>query len=252
METVGNQSTATPSTKEQSMAQLMGLAVFGEKAAAKNYSLIAQLLPPYASILNKFAAMEAKHAADFLEISQVNHVLPDKAFADRELGYLIDQVEEYFAKKDHESLMILQGFIVESLAIATYEPFIDIADEYPGSREAVKRILQEEFYHVDWITRYLRLQYFDRSGEFISLAEKVNRQGVDCVGGSMMNIADALTTVGIPGADCAGIMIDTYTRLLENVGVDQEKSQENVLEIFLPLIRKYRKISGKHSGECGS
>jgi rubrerythrin len=135
------------------MSALMGLAVFGEKVAARTYLAMAGVRPESAQLMRKFGAMEARHGTSFTLASRANDVEPDRIFADRELGYLLSQVEEYAAAADFEALAVLQGFIVESLAIATYEPFLGIADRYPGTRDAFATALADEHYHVDWITR---------------------------------------------------------------------------------------------------
>ena len=225
----------------QAMASLMGLAIFGEKVAARTYVAMAELRDDYAELLRKFAAMEARHGASFLEASRANGVEPDREFAEGELGYLIEQVDRYAANRDFDALAVLQGFIVESLAIATYEPFLGIADAYPGARQAFATALADEHYHVDWITRYLRLRYFDAVDEFLGLAQRVNTQGVDCVGGTMMNIASYLEVVGLSGADCAAGMLDGYAGLLEDVGLDQRTALRNVTTLFAPLMLKYRR-----------
>ena len=41
-------------------------------------------------------------------------------------------------------------------------------------------------------------------------------------------------------ADCAGMMMDEYTTLLEKVGIEPKKAAKNVVSLFMPLIRKYR------------
>ena len=122
----------------------MGLAVFGEKVAAKIYLLMAELKEEYAPLMKKFARMEAQHGAWFTDASRANGINPDKIFADNELGYLISQVDEHFAEKNFDALAVVQGFIVESLAIATYESFLTIADKYPGTHEVFKKALEEE------------------------------------------------------------------------------------------------------------
>ena len=76
--------------------------------------------------------------------------------------------------------------------------------------------------------------------DFLTLAGRVNVQGIDCIGGTMMKIADYLTEIGMSGADCAGTMMDEYTELLERVGIDQKKAAKNVIGLFMPLIHKYR------------
>jgi rubrerythrin len=223
----------------RAMASLMGLAIFGEKVAARTYVAMAELRDEHAALLRKFAAMEARHGSSFLQASRANGVEPDREFADRELGYLIEQVDRYAGEADFDALAVLQGFIVESLAIATYEPFLTIADRYQGAREAFAVALADEHYHVDWIIRYLRLRYFDRIDEFLALAERVNVQGIDCVGGTMMNIAGFLDEVGMSGADCAAGMLDGYAGLLETVGLDQRTALKNVTALFAPLLVKY-------------
>ena len=232
---------AKSSQTEVALERLMGLAVFGEKVAARTYAKMADLEPRWAALLTKVAAMEAHHGASFLKVSRQNGVEPDRDFADGEIGYLIAQVDDHAAAGDFDALAIIQGFIVESLAIATYEPFLEIADDYPGAREAFSTALNEELYHVEWITRYLRLRYFDAENELLDLAQRVNVQGIDCVGGTLMNIADSLETIGMSGADCAGAMMDGYSGLLERVGLEPRDAIKNVVSLFVPLMAKYRR-----------
>jgi rubrerythrin len=229
---------------QQALESLMGLAIFGEKVAARTYVAMAGLRPEYGVLLRRFAAMESSHGTSFLRASRANAVEPDKEFADRELGYLISQVDEHAAGQDFDALAVLQGFIVESLAIATYEPFLSVADRYPGTKQAFATALEEERYHVDWITRYLRLRYFDAEDDLLALAARVNVQGIDCVGGSMMSIARHLDAIGMSGADCAAGMMDGYASLLEGVGLDQRAALKNVATLFAPLMAKHRRSEG--------
>lgn len=226
---------------QPALASLMGLAIFGEKVAANTYVHMARLRPEFAALLRRFAQMEGQHATWFAQACKDLAVEPDRAFAERELGYLISQVDEHYARQDFDALAVVQGFIVESLAIATYEPFVEIADRFPGTREVFAQAARDEHYHVDWVTRYLRLRFFDRTPDFLALCERVNVQGIDCVGGTMMNIADHLQTIGLRGADCAGRMMDGYTTLLETVGLPLCDATTNVVSLFAPLIRKYRR-----------
>lgn len=228
------------SDRTMAMNRLMGLAVFGEMVAARTYVLMAQLREEFAPLLRKFAGMEGQHATWFRDASRANGIEPDKEFADNELDYLIAQVGDHHAAGDFDALAVVQGFIVESMAIAIYEPFLKVADKYPGTKERFEKALEEERYHVDWVTRYLRLRFFDREDEFLALAARVNVQGIDCIGGSMMKIADYLSTIGLSGADCTGCMMDGYTELLERVGIESKKASKNVVGLFVPLIHKYR------------
>ncbi|MEL7028611.1 MAG: long-chain fatty aldehyde decarbonylase [Pseudomonadota bacterium] len=226
-----------------SVDKLMGLAVFGELTAARTYNHMSKLRPEHGELLRKFAAMEGAHASWFMGASRDNGINPDRDFAMQELGYLTDQVNEYSDAADFDSLAVVQGFIVESLAIATYEPFLDIADRYPGSRVAFEQALREEQYHVEWIKRYFRLRFYDAEDEFVALTEKVNVRGVDCVGGTMMNIARLLDEVGISGTDCAGALMDNYAALLEEAGIERKAATRNVVKLFTPLIKAYREQS---------
>jgi hypothetical protein len=232
---------AVRSAEHQDAAEkLMGLVVFGEKVAAKNYVLMGDIKPEYNDLMRKFASMEGQHSTWFRDTSLRNGIEPNKQFADGELGYLIDQVDRYHRERDFDAIAVVQGFIVECLAIATYEPFLSIADQYEGAYEAFSRALAEERYHVDWVTRYLRLRFFDAEEDFIGLAGRVNVQGIDCVGGTLMNIVDCLNIVGLSAADCTGAMMDEYSGLLERMGVDTERATKDVISLFVPLVRKYR------------
>jgi rubrerythrin len=230
-----------PLNEQESIDKLMGLAIFGEKVAAKIYLHMSELKEEYKPLLEKFARMEAQHGAWFADVSRKNGINPDRAFADNELGYLISQVEDHFKQRNFEALAIVQGFIVESLAIATYESFLSVAHKYPGAHDVFKKALDEERYHVDWVLRYLRLRFFDAEQEFTQLAERVNVQGIDCIGGTMMNIAEYLDDIGMSGSSCAGLMMDGYTQLLETVGFEPKKATKHVVSMFMPLIQKYRR-----------
>lgn len=240
MAVIASNSTTRSSEHQAAAEKLMGLVVFGEKVAAKNYVLMGDIKPEFNDLMRKFASMEGQHSTWFRDASLRNGIEPNKPFADGELGYLIDQVDRYHAERDFDAIAVVQGFIVECLAIATYEPFLSIAHQYEGAYEAFKRALEEERYHVDWVTRYLRLRFFDAEDEFIDLAKRVNVQGIDCVGGTLMNIADCLNTVGLSAADCTGAMMDEYTALLERIGIDPEQATKDVISLFVPLVRKYR------------
>ncbi len=246
MTAAGETSTIQTTEERESAGKLMGLVVFGEMVAARTYKLMADLRPEFATILRKFASMEGQHATWFRDTSQRNGIELDKDFADKELGYLIDQVDNYSAQKDFDALMIVQGFIVESLAIATYEPFLEIAPKYEGASAAFAQALADERYHVDWVTRYLRLRFFDNHDEFMSLTDRVNVQGIDCVGGTLMSIANGLKSVGLSAADCTGAMMDEYTSLLENVGVESRRATKAVVSLFVPLAQKYRRRPEAH------
>lgn len=224
-----------------SLERLLGLAVFGEKVAARTYSRMADLESGLASDLRSFAAMEGRHSGWFLEAARQNDVTPDQAFADGELGYLIEQVEGY--RTDFEALAVLQGFIVECLAVATYQPFLKIAPRYPGTAEALSRALAEERVHMEWIARYFRERYAGDLEAFLALTQRVNTQGVDCVGGTLMNIANSLKTLGVSGSDCAANMLDEYAVLLEQVGLDSTDATRCAVSHFVPLVRKHRRPS---------
>ncbi len=241
MDTVTTLTALRPRSEQESIEKLMGLAIFGEKVAAKIYLLCAELKTEYAPLLKKFGRMEANHGGWFLDTSRKNGIEPDRAFADSELDYLVSQVDEHYANRDFDALIIVQGFIVESLAIATYESFLPIAHKYPGTFGVFEKALAEERYHVDWVVRYLRLRYFDAVDEFRQLAERINVKGIDCIGGTMMNISEYLDKIGMSGAYCAGAMMDGYTRLLESVGCEQKVATKHVVGMFMPLIRKYRR-----------
>lgn len=218
----------------------MGLAVFGEQLAARTYARMAELRPDLAGDLREFAAMEGRHSAWFQQAAAEHDVTPDKAFADAQLGYLIEQVDGYHAAGDFEALAVLQGFIVECLAIATYEPFLEVAPRFPGTEQVFRQALEDERVHVRWITALLRERFREAGDALVALAERVNGRGVDCVGGTLLDLADCLAAIGLSGADCSARMMDEYAALLEGVGLAPAAATRSVVALFVPLIRKHR------------
>lgn len=223
------------------LSRLLALAIFGEAVAARTYRAMARIKPEFNDLLQRFAAMEAQHATWFARLAKDNELEADREFAEKELGYLTDQVDRYSADNDFDALVVLQGFIVESLAISTYEPAIDAQQAPPEVRAVFEAAAKDERYHVSWVTKYLQLRFFDDQAGLLALAKRVNVQGVDCVGGSLMNIAGYLSAVGIPGSVCTGLMADNYAAMLEAAGVPSQQATAEVVSVLAPLMRKLRR-----------
>ena len=221
---------SAPVDKQQAINRLMGLAVFGEMVAARTYVLMSQLKPEFATLLKKFANMEGQHATWFRDASKANGIEPDKEFADHELDYS-PNVNDHHAAGDFSALAVVQG---SSSSIALYEPFIAVADKYPSVRVTES---WTSAYHVDWVTRYLQLSFFDE-GDTWPGEIRVNVARIDCIG--KRDEDRRLPRESNLGADCARRDDGRYTELLERVGIEQKKAAKNVVGLFMPLIHKYR------------
>jgi Long-chain fatty aldehyde decarbonylase len=222
----------TSASERLSMDRIMGLAVLGEKIAARTYALMAKLRPEHAPLLQQLAHTEGVHATWFGDICVRNGLAPDRELADKELGHLIALVDAHYAAGDFDALAVLQGFLVEGLAIATYGPFVQAARKYVGLAEVFARALEEARVHVEWVTAYLRERFAGRDAELIALVERVNSQGVERLGGTLTNLTSYLSCVGMSGADCAGSMTDEYVALLERVGIDPRRATKNAVSLF--------------------
>jgi rubrerythrin len=243
-----NASPVARDAHDEPMGCLMALAVFGERLAAKTYLAMAALEPRHAGTLRRFAQMEAGHAASFVRVSRNHGLVLGADFAAARLSYLEEQIERYREAGRFDALAVLQGLIVESLAIATYEPFLAIADRYPGAGEVFAAALADEREHVDWMTGYLLARFADTPAALAALAEEVNQSGVDCVGGTLVDIGGYLEAAGLPASQCASAMIDGYAGLLARSGMSEDAALREVVRSFLPLLRRYQAARRARAG----
>jgi hypothetical protein len=229
-----------PVREQGGMDRLMGIAVLAEKLAAHAYAQLAELRPEESALLLRFAHAETQHASWLGKASAANGFQPDRAFAERELGHLVSQVSAYRAEQDFDAIAVLQGFLLQGLVIATYDPFLDIARRYVGLSQVCSRALAEARHHVDWIARYLHLRFFDRQGELIALVQRVVVRGAHCVGAAWLSYPEYLTGVGLSGAACAGALTDEHAQLLQRAGVEERLATRTALGLVLPAARRCR------------
>jgi rubrerythrin len=216
--------------------RLVAMAVSGEKIAAETYVLMSLLRSEHSERLRGFAAIETQHAATFADAGRREGLLPDRLFTDRVLGSCIAQIGEHYAARDFDALAIVQSFVVEALAIATYEPFA--RGHRNGTHEAFRRGLDEERQHVEWLTRYLRLRYFGEEESFLAACARVNTPCITGLGRAFAEIGQDFAALGIEGADCASSMMVQYRGLLDRVGVEHVGASRHVEQMFRPVLQE--------------
>lgn len=134
-------------------ARINGLVVVGEGLADRHFRLLARAIPADAGLLRRLAAMEGRHARDFVDCGAQLGIRPAFAFAQRQFDPLHGLFRACEQRGDLAGCLALQCLIVECFAVASYRCYLPVADPYAASITAA--VLRDEAEHLDYGERWL-------------------------------------------------------------------------------------------------
>ncbi|WP_287129890.1 aldehyde oxygenase (deformylating) [Candidatus Cyanaurora vandensis] len=152
-------------------SRINALVIEGEAQAVHNYEQLAELIPAEAETLRKLAAMENRHRAGFTACGRNLQVEPDMAFAKRFFQSLEDNFRVAADTGDLAACLVIQSLIIECFAIAAYNIYIPVADEF--ARRITENVVKDEYLHLNFGQEYLQ-RNFDQIKAGVERANAVN------------------------------------------------------------------------------
>jgi fatty aldehyde decarbonylase len=162
-------------TYRDAYSRINAIVIEGEQEAHNNYMQLGELLPELKDDLAKLAKMELRHMKGFTACGRNLNVMPDMAFAKEFFTGLHGNFQRAFAEGDVVTCLLIQSLIIECFAIAAYNIYIPVADDF--ARKITEGVVKDEYLHLNFGEEWLQ-QNFDESKAGL---EKANRQNLPIV-----------------------------------------------------------------------
>lgn len=201
----------TPAYRD-AYGRINGLVIVGEGLADHHFRQLAQLLPEDGDELRRLAAMEGRHAVDFVGCGRQLAIRPDLPLARRLFAPLRALFNEAFSTTDTVGALVIQCLIVESFAVAAYRCYLPVADAYAAPITAA--VLADEAEHLDYGERQL-------AARFPAVAAPLSRwceRAVPVAMAMLREVHGDLEAIGIDPSALMGEFMGCLGTALEAVG----------------------------------
>jgi fatty aldehyde decarbonylase len=178
-------------TYRDAYSRINAIVIEGEQEAHDNYMQIGELLPELKDDLSKLAKMELRHMKGFTACGRNLNVTPDMAFAKDFFMGLHGNFQKAFAQGDVVTCLLIQSLIIECFAIAAYNIYIPVADDF--ARKITEGVVKDEYLHLNFGEEWLQ-QNFDESKSGL---EKANRQNLPIVWKMLNQVEKDAKTLGM-------------------------------------------------------
>lgn len=164
-------------------SRINAIVIEGEQEAHNNYISLGELLPDLQTELAGLAKMENRHKKGFEACGRNLNVTPDLTFAEEFFSNLHGNFQVAFAAQDVVTCLLIQSLIIECFAIAAYNIYIPVADDF--ARKITEGVVKDEYLHLNFGEVWLS-QNFEASKAGL---EKANKQNLPLVW-KMLNQVD--------------------------------------------------------------
>lgn len=199
-------------------SRINGMVVVGEGLADRHFRLLSRAIPEDGPELERLAAMEGRHATDFVGCGRNLGVKPDVALARQ----LFAPLHELFLERDRQgdlpACLVIQGLIVECFAVAAYRSYLPVADTYAAPITAA--VIRDEGEHLGYAEQWLqtRITAGDQAVE-TSVAE-ASRRGLPITFDILRHLAADLTMIGMDPIDVLSSFSELFGQTLQAIGFE--------------------------------
>lgn len=162
-------------TYRDAYSRINAIVIEGEQEAHDNYMQLGELLPDLKDDLAKLAKMEIRHMKGFTACGRNLNVTPDMQFAQEYFSRLHGNFQTAYAEGDVVTCLLIQSLIIECFAIAAYNIYIPVADDF--ARKITEGVVKDEYLHLNFGEEWLQ-ENFETSKSGL---EKANRQNLPLV-----------------------------------------------------------------------
>jgi fatty aldehyde decarbonylase len=196
-------------TYRDAYSRINAIVIEGEQEAHDNYIQLGEMLPDLKDELAKLAKMEIRHMKGFTACGRNLDVTPDMAFAKAFFTGLHGNFQKAFAEGNVVTCLLIQSLIIECFAIAAYNIYIPVADEF--ARKITEGVVKDEYLHLNFGEAWLS-QNFEASKSGL---EKANRQNLPIVW-KMLNQVE--TDAKVLGMEKEALVEDFMIQYGESLG----------------------------------
>jgi fatty aldehyde decarbonylase len=209
--------TTTP--YREAYSRINGVVVVGEALADRHFRLLARAIPEDRAELLRLAAMEARHARDFVGCGRQLGIRPDLALARRLFAPLHDLFLACERRADLAGCLVIQGLVVECFAVAAYSSYLPVADD--DARPITARVLADEAEHLGYAEQWLQ----PRFGAVEAAVRQVCRAALPVTLGMLASLTADMRAIGIDPHDLLAGFVERFQQALETIGFDGREAR---------------------------
>lgn len=195
-------------------SRINALVVVGEGLADRHFRLLARSIPQDREELERLAAMEGRHAREFVGCGRNLAIKPDLGLAKRLFAPLHALFLDCDRNGDLTGCVVIQGVIVECFAVAAYRSYLPVADAY--ARPITAAVIGDEAEHLGYAERWL-------SSRLAAVEQAVRltcKRALPITLGILVALAADLWAVGIDPGDLLANFSDLFQQSLEAIGLE--------------------------------
>jgi fatty aldehyde decarbonylase len=199
-------------TYKDAYSRINAIVIEGEQEAHENYITLADLLPESKEELIRLSKMESRHKKGFEACGRNLQVTPDLEFAKEFFSGLHQNFQTAAKEGKVVTCLLIQSLIIECFAIAAYNIYIPVADEF--ARKITEGVVKEEYSHLNFGEVWLQKNFTESKAEL----EAANRQNLPIVWKMLNQVADDAKVLAMEKEALVEDFMIQYGEALSNIG----------------------------------
>ena len=199
-------------TYKDAYSRINAIVIEGEQEAFDNYQQLSDLIPDQKDQLISLAKMENRHKKGFQACGKNLAVTPDMPFAQEFFGALHGNFQKAAAEGNIVTCLLIQSLIIECFAIAAYNIYIPVADEF--ARKITEGVIKDEYMHLNFGEEWLKANFESAKAEL----ESANKENLPIVWRMLNQVADDANVLGMEKEALVEDFMISYGEALSNIG----------------------------------
>lgn len=193
-------------------SRINAIVIEGEQEAHANYVKLAELLSEHQDDLIRLSKMESRHKKGFEACGRNLRVTPDMQFAQKFFAQLHGNFQTAAAEGKVVTCLLIQSLIIECFAIAAYNIYIPVADEF--ARKITEGVVKDEYSHLNFGEVWLKEHFEESKAEL----EEANRQNLPIIWKMLNQVEDDARTLAMEKDALVEAFMIQYGEALSNIG----------------------------------
>ena len=199
-------------TYKDAYSRINAIVIEGEQEAFDNYQQLAELIPDQKDQLITLAKMENRHKKGFQACGRNLAVTPNMEFAQEFFSALHGNFQKASAEGKIVTCLLIQSLIIECFAIAAYNIYIPVADEF--ARKITEGVIKDEYMHLNFGEEWLKANFETAKAEL----EEANKENLPIVWRMLNQVAEDANVLGMEKEALVEDFMISYGEALSNIG----------------------------------
>lgn len=195
-------------------SRINGMVIVGEGIADRHFRLLADAIPEDRDELHRLAAMEGRHAKDFVSCGRNLGIKADMGLAKRLFAPLHTLFLECNSCGDLPSCLVIQGLVVECFALAAYGLYLPVADSYAA--RITSAVVSDEGEHLCYAETWLSQRFLSVEAEVAA----VTKRALPLTTAILKELWPDLQAIGVDPEELFASFTSLFQQALERVGFE--------------------------------